>query len=335
MSEALSAIKTGRSPRVSRRRVAWVIAILVALSLGSCSLFSVPQGHFGVIGQLHADVEPCIVDAGLHAKWPWQSVEKIDGRGRLTDLPAREKRTGDGETIVVHPCTVWRVEASTAAPFLSAGDEATVATRLSELIWRALDIELAASKLTDLLGPGAAEQSDNQPLTSLTDRILVRCQPPALKRLGVRLLDVRIYRLTCPERTEQQVLHRMAADRQRRIDRQFASAEARASAIMQAAEAEADQFLADAETRVRQIGQDTETQVATIIQRAGFDPGFRELVLRMEDYHRLLEENASVVISDGKFFDALFQPGPTSASQPPHDAPAPPPVGPTTRPTDR
>ena len=315
MNEFLSAITAGRSPRLSRRSIAWIVAILAVLSLGSCSFFSVPRDHIGIVAPSRTESGLRIVEAGVYAKWPWQSVERIDGRIRLTDLPSREKRTGDGEAIVVHPYAAWHVEPDNAALFHRAGGQEAITTQLAELIWRALDIELANSRLTDLLGPGADKPSDREPLTKLTDRIHATCQPPALTRFGVQLLDVRINRLVCPDRAEPQILRRMVADRQRQIDRQRSEAEARATRIVHTAQAEADHVLAEADTEARQIEQDTEARIASMIRRAGFDPGFRELVFRMERYHRLLDENAAVVMSEGKFFDALFQPSATSKPQ--------------------
>lgn len=335
MSEVFTAITAGRSPRLGRRWAFWIIGILVMLSLGSCSFFSVSQGHMGVIAQTRTDSGVRVVDAGLHAKWPWQSLERIDGRLRLADLPPAEKRTGDGETVVVYPYAAWHVEPGHAALFLGAGGESAITAQLSELIWREMDIALAGSRLSDLLGSRAAECSDNEPLARLTDRVSAKCQPPALVRWGVRLLDVRIGRLVCPERAEPQILHRMIAYRRRQIDRQRSATASQAADIVQAARAEADNTLAEAKAKVRQIAQDTEAQVASILRRAGFDPDFHELVVTMERYHRLLDENASVVISDGKLFDALFQPGATNASPPSHDVPATRPVRSTTRPVGR
>src|SRR5215468_7656035 len=88
------------------RRIIWaVILILIVVILAVTVPFSVDQAEFAYVTQFGRPVETIdgATDAGLHFKLPWpvQSVQRIDRRLQMFDLPAAELPTFDpqGQTI--------------------------------------------------------------------------------------------------------------------------------------------------------------------------------------------------------------------------------------------
>jgi membrane protease subunit HflC len=307
MNEVFDMLAAAHSEHARRRRwLVWVFALLVVASFGSCCVFIVGQGRVGVRPQSQADTSLPLIEAGLHIKWPWQSVERIDRRIRATELPPREKQIADGEPVIVHPYVVWRVEPGQAALFIGAGGSTAVKEHMIEMIWRDIDIELSGMRMIDLLIGHASPDNVDRPLTQLADRVRARCQPRALRQFGVQLLEVRIVKLACPEEVMPQVLDRMIAQRHRRTERIRANAQKQVARIELEAQSRADQLMVEADERVREIEAAGESAVLALIREAGFQPAYEELLIQVEQYWRLLEENASVVISEGRLFDTLW-----------------------------
>src|SRR5262245_48910701 len=101
------------------RLAAIIIPGVVLILLAVSSLYSVDQAEFGYVTQFgrHVHTDDGTTDAGLHVKWPWpvQSVQRIDRRLQMFDLPSAELPTFDaaGRTIdkmlIVDGYVCWRI----------------------------------------------------------------------------------------------------------------------------------------------------------------------------------------------------------------------------------
>src|SRR6266478_1457774 len=102
------------------RRTLIILAVLIVWSL-SC-LFTVDQAEYAFVTQFGRPV--AMLDgataAGLHFKLPWpiQSVQRLDRRVQLFDLPPAELLTHDPQggtidrTLDVEAYVVWRIDGS-------------------------------------------------------------------------------------------------------------------------------------------------------------------------------------------------------------------------------
>src|SRR5439155_11542024 len=97
-----------------------LIALFAVLLLWSnTALFTVDQAEFAYVTQFGRPVATLdgVTDAGLHLKLPWpvQSVQRLDRRVQLFDLPPAELLTHDPQgrtidrTLTVEAYVAWRV----------------------------------------------------------------------------------------------------------------------------------------------------------------------------------------------------------------------------------
>src|SRR5207237_6447673 len=88
-----------------RKTLIYVIVPLVVLGVASSCVFTVDRTEFVYLTQFgrHVNTFDGETDAGLHFKWPWpvQSVQRLDHRLQVFDLPGAELLTHDakGKTI--------------------------------------------------------------------------------------------------------------------------------------------------------------------------------------------------------------------------------------------
>src|SRR3954470_13566802 len=92
------------------------LAVFALIALGAMAVRSavvvdetefVLVTDFGRVAAVYGDGPG---EAGLHAKWPWQSSLSVDRRLRVFDPPSREVITGDKRNLEVSSFVVWRVD---------------------------------------------------------------------------------------------------------------------------------------------------------------------------------------------------------------------------------
>src|SRR5436309_7096666 len=107
------------------KRVWLIIGIIVLVLWAQSALYTVDQAEFGYVTRFG---DPTVThdgkdDAGLHVKAPWpvDSVQRVDRRLQVFDLPPTEALTRDRQgrtvdkTIAVDAFVCWRVPDATAA----------------------------------------------------------------------------------------------------------------------------------------------------------------------------------------------------------------------------
>src|SRR5262249_21916861 len=107
------------------RRFWKIILLLVLLVWGLSALYAVDQSEFGYVTRFG---DPIVThdgstDGGLHVKLPWpiDSVQRVDRRLQVFDLPPTETLTRDRQgrtvdkTIAVDAFVCWRVPDAAAA----------------------------------------------------------------------------------------------------------------------------------------------------------------------------------------------------------------------------
>src|SRR5215471_4851146 len=97
-----------------------VAAVAVLLLLVRLSVFAVDRTEFVYVTEFGRPVATYDgkEDAGLHLRWPWpiQSVQRLDRRLQLVDLPAAELLTRDTEgktidkTLTIDGYVCWRID---------------------------------------------------------------------------------------------------------------------------------------------------------------------------------------------------------------------------------
>src|SRR5437764_6663815 len=102
-----------------------ILAAVVLLAWLSSCLFTVDQAEYAYVTQFGRPVVTLdgAADAGLHVKFPWpvQTVQRLDRRVQLFDLPPAELLTHDPQgravdrTLTVEAYVCWRIAGADGA----------------------------------------------------------------------------------------------------------------------------------------------------------------------------------------------------------------------------
>lgn len=295
---------------MSRRLLGIIVVIVAAAVLAAwSSAVVVDETTFVVVTSFGRPValygdEPG--EAGLHAKWPWETAHALDRRIRLTDLPPREVITRDKKNLETTAYVIWRV--GDPALFLrAAGSPEAAAARLEERVAAALSDAIGRQPIDAL----ASTDPEQRRLDELTDAVREEVEVPARRELGIAVIDVRLRRFNHPVEVRSAVFDLIRSERRRVAATLRAEGEAQYRSLTSQAERERDRILAEADAEAMKIRGHGEAEAARMLNEAhGRDPEFYEFLRTLETYRSVLDGNATVVLSAASPLLRLLTQGP-------------------------
>src|SRR5437764_13842875 len=215
--------------------------------LAATTFFTVDETQTVVVTQFGRAVR-VIGEAGLHAKWPWQTRLTLDRRLQTFDPRPSEFLTRDKKNLVVDSFLCWRI--TDPQRFLqSVNDVSGAEMRLRDILWSELSIGLGNHDLSDLVSTRPEEVKVEEIMAEVSDR----CRQSAATHYGIDVTDVRIKRINLPEQNRDSVFERMRAERDR-IARQYrAEGEEQATRIVAEAERQKTRILATAYEKAEKL----------------------------------------------------------------------------------
>jgi len=275
--------------KLNYRIMALTVVVLIAVWR---TLFTVPETEFAIVTQFGQPMRT-IAAAGLHVKFPYQSLLRFDRRLRVYNPRPSEFLTKDKKNLVIENYVCWRIKDPEL--FVKAvGDTTAAEMRLHDIVWSGLSAALGSYDLESLVNakPESLHGEElMETLSRLTDR-------RALEQYGIEVVDVRIKRLNLPEQNKQSVFARMRAERER-IARQYrAEGEEQALKIRADADRQKEEILSAAYRDAEKIKGDGDAQ-STRIYGAAYsrDPQFYKLVRTLESYKKILDDKTTIVLS--------------------------------------
>ena len=267
-------------------------AILIALIFLYSTFFSVRETEFVLITQFGRPIRT-ITDAGLHAKWFFQTALSFDRRLRVYNPRPSEFLTHDKKNIVIENYVVWKIQ--DPQRFVeTVGDPVAAEMRLHDIIWSGLSAALGTHDLDSIVSTAsdriqAAKMLDG--LTALTDHA-------ALEQYGINVVDVRIKRLNLPEQNKQSVYARMRAERER-IARQYrAEGEEQALSIRADADKQREEILSVAYKEAEKTKGEGDAESTRIYGQAySKNPRLYKLLRTLEAYKKILDDKTTAILS--------------------------------------
>ena len=234
-----------------------------------------------------------VADAGLHAKWPFQTATYFDRRLRIYNPRPSEFLTRDKKNLVIESYVAWKIQ--DPKRFVeTVGDPIAAEMRLHDIVWSGLSAALGTHDLesivsTNLQTVKAQEMLDH--LSDLTDRA-------ALGQYGIEVMDVRIKRLNLPEQNKQSVYARMRAERER-IARQYrAEGEEQALSIRADADRQKEEILSVAYKQAEKTkGEGDAESTRTYSQAYSKNPRFYKLLRTLESYKKIFDDKTTAILS--------------------------------------
>jgi membrane protease subunit HflC len=280
-----------------------VIPVLAAAAIAWMSAFTVSETDL-VIVTLFGRPTRTIADAGLHAKWPFESILRFDRRLMVYDPGSSEFLTKDKKNLVIGSAVCWRITDPTR--FLqTVGDVTGAEMRLHDLVWATLAANIGRVDLSDLLSvePGRAR------VQAMGDQVRTTATAETERRFGVAVVDVQLKRVNFPEGNKFAVFARMRAERDRIAKEYRAQGEETAIRIRAEADRQRTQLLSEAYRDAEKLKGEGDAEAARIYGQAyGRNPQFYKFVRTLESYKKILNDKTSIILSgDSELLKLLTQ----------------------------
>jgi membrane protease subunit HflC len=274
------------------RRTILLIAVFAAVVLVSLSLYTVTETEFALITQFGRPVRT-VTQAGLHAKWFFQSALRFDKRLRIYNPAPSEVLTRDKKNLVIENYVAWRIE-DPSRFVQSVGDVPSAEMRLHDIIWSGLSAAFGNEDLDSLV----STEREKLQSTALLDAITANSDRAALQQYGLSIEDVRIKRLNLPEQNKQNVFARMRAERGRIAMQYRAEGEEQALSIRANADRQKEEILSTAYKESETIRGKGDAEATRIYGDAySKNPQFYKLTRTLESYKKILDDKTTIILS--------------------------------------
>jgi membrane protease subunit HflC len=312
-----------------------IAAVLMVIFLASSSLLAVDRTEFAYVTQFGEPVATYDgeADAGLHFKLPWpvQSVQRLDHRLQVFDLPGAELLTHDPEgqtidkTLTISAYVCWQIDKDGVDRFIkSVGTPERAEAILGQRISSRLGAEIGKMRLDDLISEVSDNRQAGQRMDQLSRHLRLDPNPDddspsgrqslwadARERYGIDLVDIRLRRFNYPEQVREEIFARIRSERNKKVaDYQSLGAQ-KAEEIRSQAEAESRMILADAHAAEQRLKGQADADADRIRDQAqSKDPAFYTFLKKLAEYQRILADNQTVLLlsSHRELFDLLFKP---------------------------
>ena len=264
----------------------WVIVIFLAAAFYS-ALIAVDETERAVIVQLGEPVRES-VEPGLHIKIPIiQNAEVFAANLQEDDYEPTELYTADKKILIVDSYARWSL-AEPMAFYTTVSNREKAQALLRDIILAELRAEIGNSPLADVVSTQRA---------AIMDKVTER-SAEAAKKLGIKVLDVRITGLTLPVENQLAVYERMRSERERQANRILAQGHEEAQKIEAQAARQSAGLLAEARRKADETKGVADAEAARIYA-AGFGqaPEFYDFVRTLEVYRKSLDERSTLFLS--------------------------------------
>ena len=262
--------------------------------------------------------------AGPHFKLPWpiQTVQRLDRRVQLFDLPPAELLTHDPQgrtidrTLAVEAYVVWRIDGSAGVDrFLrTVGTPEQARIILGQRVTGRLGAAIGTLPMEELVSV-----TDAAGLTARSERLRDRLlgsagedlRDLARRAYGIELIDVRIRRFNYPAAVRPEIARRIVSERLRKAAEYQGEGTRRAAEITSAATRDAAVMEADAKaTAQRTVDRATVEADRLRNDAQALDPEFYAFLQKLKTYQRILNETRDVLLLSAKheLFDLLLKP---------------------------
>jgi membrane protease subunit HflC len=274
------------------RLLATLIGAAIVVALAASSVFVVDQHRYAVVYAL-GELREVIKEPGLNFKAPppFQNVVYLDKRLQTLDTPDGERfLTAEKKDLLVDAFVKWRIVDPRQYVIAIGSNADRGGERLHQLVRNALTAEIGKRNLADVLTGGKRADVADAVRADLV---------PAVRDLGVEVVDVHLKRIDFTDPVNNVVYERMKADRVRVANELRATGVAEAETIRADAERQRSVILADAQRDAETIKGEGDAQASQIYaQSFGKNPEFYRFYRSMEAYKATFKGRNDVIVLD-------------------------------------
>jgi len=280
--------------------------LILLLVLASLSLFTVDQRRQAIVFRL-GKVQNVITEPGLYAKLPLvDTVRLIDSRIQTIDFQDTDRfLTSEKINVIVDSFVKWQV-ADVRQYYVSVGGDAErAANRLMRTVNNDIRDEFGKRTVYDVVS-GEREK---------IMEILRGKADEDGKKIGVRVLDVRIKRVELSPDVSESVYRRMQAERQKVANERRSIGAAESERIRADADRQREVVIAEAYRDAQRIKGEGDAKAAAIYATAfSKNPEFYAFYRSLDTYLKSFANKNNVLLLDpnSDFFKYLKNPNPAS-----------------------
>lgn len=274
-----------------------MIALII---IASMSIFTVDQRKFALVSQF-GEVKRIISEPGLNFKFPLiQDVRFFEKRIITMDSAEPERFiTSEKKNVLVDSYIKWQIVDPKLYYISFDGDESRAKIRLNQTINAGLREEFGKRTVHDVI-------------SGERDKIMEQMRTKAnidTKKVGIRIVDVRLKRVELPFEVSEAVFRRMEAERKRVANELRSEGAAEAEKIRANADKQREIIIANAYRDAQKLKGEGDAKAAAIYAAAFSDnPDFYSFYRSLEAYSKTFSnKNDILVISpdSSEFFKYL------------------------------
>lgn len=278
-----------------------IFSVVIALIIfASMSIFTVDQRKFALVSQF-GEVKRIISEPGLNFKFPLiQDVRFFEKRIITMDSAEPERFiTSEKKNVLVDSYIKWQIVDPKLYYISFDGDESRAKIRLNQTINAGLREEFGKRTVHDVI-------------SGERDKIMEQMRTKAnidTKKVGIKIVDVRLKRVELPFEVSEAVFRRMEAERKRVANELRSEGAAEAEKIRADADKQREIIIANAYRDAQKLKGEGDAKAAAIYAAAFSDnPDFYAFYRSLEAYGKAFSnKNDILVISpdSSEFFKYL------------------------------
>jgi len=280
-----------------------LVAIVIVLVIANMSLFTVDQRQEAIVFRL-GEVVSIKTKPGLYWKLPLvEDVRFFDIRIHTVDSEEPERfLTSEKKNVLVNSFVKWRIRDVEQYYISVGGDERRARDRLSKTV-------------NDSLRAEFGKRTVYQVISGERDEIIELMREKVdddARKIGVKVLDVRLKRVDLTQEISEAVYRRMEAERKRVANELRSTGFAEAEKIRADADLEREIIIAKAYRDAQTVKGDGDAQAAAIYARAfQRDPEFYDFYRSLDAYRETFRNKGDLLIlePDSAFFKYMQKPG--------------------------
>jgi modulator of FtsH protease HflC len=275
---------------MNNRLAAVLVVVVGLLFLASLSTFTVDQRQRAIVFQL-GEIKDVASEPGLHFKWPLiQNVRYFDNRILTLDTQETEPfMTSEKKNVLVDSFVKWRIEDLKLFYVAASGDEAQAQNRLNGWVKSALFEEFGKRRVHDVIS-GERDK--------IMEIVRERVAEDA-KRLGIRIVDVRIKRVELPDEVRESVYRRMEAERKSAASQSRSQGFSEAERVRAEADRDREIIIAEAYKSAQRVKGEGDARASAIYARAySENPEFYAFYRSLDAYRNTFKGKNDVLVID-------------------------------------
>jgi membrane protease subunit HflC len=277
-----------------------IVLVAAIVLVGMTSMFTVQQQQLAIRTQFGA-ILGGTYEPGLHFKFPWDQVVKLERRILSQTYQSETFLTNDNRGLIVDFYVKWRVGDASRYFQSTGGREEIASERISEIVKDGIKSVVAQRPLEEIVTSERA---------AVTGEMLKAANDNA-NGLGIELIDVRVQRIDLPEDVSSRVYESMKQNFAKIASRLRAEGSRAAVTIRAEAERKRTETIAIAERDSLEVRGKADAEATAIYAKSYSKyPEFYAFYRSLQAYERSLGKDGDVLVlsPEGEFFKYLKDP---------------------------